>query len=291
MRPGPTGRGRRWRPAAQQGGPDPARIVGRPRTKPAEPRRGVRRAGPGAPSAAGSSTARSVDGGGAHRGCPGSHDAAGASGVTARPTEAGRRRGAATSWRRRRRMPLRSSQAVLTMLDPGVGVLDPVDGHLVDAQPVALGQHQQLGVEEPAVVLNHRQQQPGHVGPQRLEAALGVGDPGAQGRPDDQVVAAGDHLALQAPRDPGARAPAGSRWPGRSARTAAAPPGAAGRRDRWTGRRPCRPPPAAELALQAVRKAWPRPWRRQWTASHAVQFGAQPLRRATRCRRCCRCRR
>ena len=36
---------------------------------------------------------------------------------------------------------------------PGVGVVDPVDGHLVDAHPLALGQDQQLGVEEPALIL------------------------------------------------------------------------------------------------------------------------------------------
>ena len=55
--------------------------------------------------------------------------------------EAGRRRGCmAASWRRTRQMPLRSSRAVATMLDPGIGVLDPVDCHLVDAQPEALGQ-------------------------------------------------------------------------------------------------------------------------------------------------------
>ena len=39
-------------------------------------------------------------------------------------------------------------------VDPGVGVVDPVDGHLVDAQAVVLGEHEQLGVEEPALVLD-----------------------------------------------------------------------------------------------------------------------------------------
>ena len=33
-----------------------------------------------------------------------------------------------------------------------VGVVDPVDRHLVDPQPAPLGEHEQLGVEEPAVV-------------------------------------------------------------------------------------------------------------------------------------------
>ena len=49
-------------------------------------------------------------------------------------------------------------------VDPGVGVVDPVDRHLVDAQPGALGDHQQLGVEEPAGVGDQRQQLLRHVG-------------------------------------------------------------------------------------------------------------------------------
>ena len=46
-------------------------------------------------------------------------------------------------------------------VDPAVGVVDPVDRHLVDAQPAALGQHQQFGVEEPAGVGDVRQQPAG----------------------------------------------------------------------------------------------------------------------------------
>ena len=34
---------------------------------------------------------------------------------------------------------------------PAVGVVDPVDGDFVDAQPGALGRHDQFGVEEPPV--------------------------------------------------------------------------------------------------------------------------------------------
>ena len=90
-------------------------------------------------------------------------------------------------------------------VDPGVGVVDPVDGHLVDAQPVVLGQHEQFGVEEPAVVLDEREQGTGDVGPQRLEAALGVTEPVAQGGLEDEVVAAGDQLAAGAAHHPGAR--------------------------------------------------------------------------------------
>ena len=39
-----------------------------------------------------------------------------------------------------------------------VGVVDPVDRHLVDAQPAPLGEHEQLGVEEPPLVADARQQ-------------------------------------------------------------------------------------------------------------------------------------
>ena len=52
----------------------------------------------------------------------------------------------------RRATPLRSSIAVRDDVDARVGVVDPVDRHLVDAQAAALGEHEQLGVEEPAVV-------------------------------------------------------------------------------------------------------------------------------------------
>ena len=91
-------------------------------------------------------------------------------------------------------------------VDPRVGVVDPVDGHLVDAQPGPLGQHQQLGVEEPAGVLHQREQGPRPVGPDGLEPALGVGEAGAEGGAQDQVVGAGDQLPLRAPDHPRHRA-------------------------------------------------------------------------------------
>ncbi len=84
----------------------------------------------------------------------------------------------------------------------GVGVVDPVDGHLVDPQARALGEHQHLGVEEPAGVLDERQQPAGDVGADGLEAALGVGEAGLQGAAQEQVVAAGDELPLRAADDP-----------------------------------------------------------------------------------------
>ena len=55
-------------------------------------------------------------------------------------------------------------------------------------------------------VLDQRQQPLGHVGADRLEAALRVGEPGAQRAAQDHVVAARDDLALRAadhPRGPG----------------------------------------------------------------------------------------
>ena len=78
-----------------------------------------------------------------------------------------------------------------------VGVVDPVDRHLVDAQAVALGEQQQLGVEEPAVV-DHRGHQPaGDIGTHRLEPALRVAHPGGHDRAQDQVVGARDEFALR----------------------------------------------------------------------------------------------
>ena len=74
-------------------------------------------------------------------------------------------------------MPRRSASAVRDDVDPAVGVVDPVDRHLVDAQPGPLGEHQQFGVEEPAGVLDQRQQPLGDVLADRLEAALRVGEP------------------------------------------------------------------------------------------------------------------
>ena len=64
-----------------------------------------------------------------------------------------------------RAVPLRSPSAVDTTCDPAVGVVDPVDRHLVDAQTVALGEEQQLGVEEPTVVVDRGQEPAGDAGP------------------------------------------------------------------------------------------------------------------------------
>jgi len=98
--------------------------------------------------------------------------------------------------------PAQVAQRGVDDVDPRVGVVDPVHWHLVDAQPGPFGQHQQLGVEEPALVLDQRQQLPGLVGPDRLKPALGVGEAGPEGGPQQQVVAARDDLALGAADHP-----------------------------------------------------------------------------------------
>ena len=63
-----------------------------------------------------------------------------------------------------------------------VRVVDPVDRHLVDPQPAPLGEHEQLGVEEPGVVAHLVEQAGERLAPDGLEAALGVGEARAQRR-------------------------------------------------------------------------------------------------------------
>jgi hypothetical protein len=79
-----------------------------------------------------------------------------------------------------------------------------VDRHLVYAQPAPLGQHEQLGVEEPALVAHAGQQRVERVAPRGLEAALGVAELHAQDRVQQRVVAARDQLSLGAAHDAGA---------------------------------------------------------------------------------------
>ena len=90
-----------------------------------------------------------------------------------------------------RAVPFRSPSAVDTHVDAAVGVVDPVDRHLVDAQAVALREEQQLGVEEPAVVLDRGQESPRDARPHRLEPALRVAHARREHRAQDQVVACG----------------------------------------------------------------------------------------------------
>ncbi len=85
---------------------------------------------------------------------------------------------------------------------PRVDVVGPVDRDLVDPQRVPFGEDEQLGVEEPRLVLDHRQEDASDVGPDRLEPALGVGEAVVQGRSDDEVVTPGDELPLRSANDP-----------------------------------------------------------------------------------------
>jgi hypothetical protein len=97
-------------------------------------------------------------------------------------------------------------------VDPRVGVVDPVDRHLVDAQAGALGEHQQLGVEEPGLVLDAGEERLDRRRPPRLEAALRVGEAAAQPELEEVVVGAGDQLALRAADHPrAARQPGADR--------------------------------------------------------------------------------
>src|ERR1700749_3749512 len=54
--------------------------------------------------------------------------------------------------------------------DARVGVVHPAHRNLVDLQPAPLGAVEQLGVEEPAVVLDLRQQRLYDLAPRGLEA-------------------------------------------------------------------------------------------------------------------------
>ena len=72
-------------------------------------------------------------------------------------------------------------------VDAGVEILDPVDGNLVDSKAVALGEQQQLRVEEPAVVDDEWQQSLHDVTTARLEPTLGVGEARAEAEVDQRL--------------------------------------------------------------------------------------------------------
>ena len=101
----------------------------------------------------------------------------------------------------RRAMPLQVLERGADDVDARVGVVDPVDRHLVDPQPAPLGEDEQLGVEEPGVVAHVGEQAVERVAADGLEAALRVGEAGAQRRVQEAVVAARDDLALRAADD------------------------------------------------------------------------------------------
>ena len=100
------------------------------------------------------------------------------------------------AWASSRATPRRSPSAVETMSTRESGSSTQSTGDLVDPQAATLGEDEQLGVEEPPVVLDLGQQRPGSVGADRLEATLGVGEARAQGQAQQPVVGARDELAL-----------------------------------------------------------------------------------------------
>src|ERR1035441_6740086 len=65
-------------------------------------------------------------------------------------------------------------------VDARVGVLDPAHRYLADRERVALCEVKQLGVEEPTVVLDQRQQGTNNLASGGLEAALRVAESGAE---------------------------------------------------------------------------------------------------------------
>ena len=123
--------------------------------------------------------------------------------------------------------------------DAGVGVVDPVDGHLVDPKPWRWAR------TSSSVSKNQRSSSRvaagrSHVGADRLEAALGVGEACMQHAVSRQVVRAGDELALEARDAHGRCAAAAIRSRPRCARRAAERPAGAALAGRSRGRRPCR---------------------------------------------------
>ena len=172
-----------------------------------------------------------------------------------------------------------------------VGVVDPVDRHLVDPQPAALGEHEQLGVEEPAVVA-HGVEQPGaeRVGARGLEAALRVAEARAQHGVQDRVVGARDQLALGPAHDAGAvREPR----PDREVAVARQQRGderQQRRAGRSRGRRPCRRPHAPRDATRrrAARgrgPCAPAAGRRRRAARPPARRRSRAWRPCSRCRR------
>ena len=136
-----------------------------------------------------------------------------------------------------------------------VGVVDPVDGDLADAQAQPLGGDEQLGVEEPLVVLDEREQLLGRIAPQRLEAALGVAEAPAQRQRSSRLYAR-EMSSRLGPRTTCAplasREPmATSLWPESSGATS----GSSGGERRSTGRRPCRRRPGRCWSTRPSRRA------------------------------------
>ena len=147
-------------------------------------------------------------------------------------------------------------------VDPRVGIVDPVDGYLVDAHAGPLGQEEELGVEEPPRVLDERQQGAGPVGADGLEPALGVGEARRQGGAQQRgcSTARSPRAWCRAPR--ATRGPGECRWPCRCGPRRAVRPAGAPRPGRWTGRRPCRRAPRRRSATTPGAVPGPGPCRR-----------------------------
>ena len=75
-------------------------------------------------------------------------------------------------------------------VDTTVGVVGPVDRHLVDPESGAFGDDEQLGVEEPPVVFHERENTLGNFAAHGLEAALGVAEFDTHRRAHQGVVTA-----------------------------------------------------------------------------------------------------
>lgn len=86
----------------------------------------------------------------------------------------------------------------LTDLHPTIGVVGPGDRQFFDLVALSVGNQQQLGVEEPGRVLHERDDLVDDAPSDPLEAALGVAEADTVGYLDDQVVGAGDQIALEA---------------------------------------------------------------------------------------------
>lgn len=95
-------------------------------------------------------------------------------------------------------------------LHPRVGIVHPIDRNFTDTKAEALRRDEELGVEEPLVVLDQREQLERGLAAQRLEPALGIGESTAHGEFEQQVVGARDQLALGAPHDMGASSQSGA---------------------------------------------------------------------------------
>ena len=84
---------------------------------------------------------------------------------------------------------------------PRIRIVHPVHRHFADAQAESLGRDQQLGVEEPLLVLDQREQLQRGVAIDGLEATLGVAHPRVQEDAEQQVVGARDEFSLRSAHD------------------------------------------------------------------------------------------